>query len=180
MLNDRGLTNHENIFLDHAGVLRFLDCNVLYTVPIELAYSQRREALRQAYSSEILTLPVLPVTQRDGADSGMGLTALCEIVERRAGQADVKIEKMFAHRSLLERLSRISGGHLRNLFLLIRSAIDRSDDLPLTHEAVERTVRAQANSSALPLGAKKGKCSARFTARKPPSTMPQTGFGTAC
>jgi hypothetical protein len=152
ILNEQGLTNHENIFLDHAGVLRFLDCTVLYTVPIELAYSHRREALRQAYSSDILTLPVLPVVRKDGHDSKAGLKALCEIVERRAQEAGIDAGQMFEDRALLERLCRLSGGHLRNLFLFIRSTIDRSDDLPLARPAVEQTIADQANSLGLPLG----------------------------
>lgn len=154
ILSDQGLTNHENIFLDHSGVLRFLDCDVLYTVPIELAYSHRHEALRQAYSSEILTLPVMPVVRRDGKDSPSGLKALCQIVERRAQKAGVPLDQMFADRALLERLCRLSGGHLRNLFLFIRSTIDRSETLPLAEVAVKRTVAEQANNLILPLGTK--------------------------
>jgi hypothetical protein len=177
ILNDQGLTNHENIFLDHAGVLRFLDCNVLYTVPIELAYSLRREALKQAYSSEILTLPVLPVVRRDGQDSGAGLKALCHIVERRAQQAGVELNQLFSEQALLERLCRLSGGHLRNLFLLIRSAIDRSDKLPLTGAAVRRTVAEQSNSLSLPLGKKEKDALKEVHATKAPVDSADIWYG---
>ncbi len=154
ILNDQGLTNHENIFLDHAGVLRFLDCNVLYTVPIELAYSHKRQNLMMAYASDILALPVLPVLLRNGQDSDAGLKALCQIVERRAEGARLTTDRMFESRALLEQLCRFSGGHLRILFLLIRSAMDRCDELPLTEAAVKRTIAEQASSLALPLGKK--------------------------
>ena len=39
VINDRGLTNHENIFLDNSAILRALTCDVMYTIPIELADS---------------------------------------------------------------------------------------------------------------------------------------------
>src|SRR5262249_51255401 len=35
-LNDHGITNHEQLFLNSADVLRALQCDVLYTIPIEL------------------------------------------------------------------------------------------------------------------------------------------------
>lgn len=44
-----GVTNHENLFFDHAGTLRALRCDVLYTVPIELAYSRCRNRLKDHY-----------------------------------------------------------------------------------------------------------------------------------
>jgi hypothetical protein len=37
---NQDLTNHESLFLDQAGILRALNCGVLYTIPIELAYSR--------------------------------------------------------------------------------------------------------------------------------------------
>lgn len=178
VLNDQGLTNHENIFLDHAGVLRFLDCNVLYTVPIELAYSHKREILRQAYSSEILALPVLPVIRKDGHDSEAGLKALCHIVERRAGKAGVTAHEMFEHPDLLKRLCRLSGGHLRNLFLFIRSTIDRSDNLPLGAAAVEQMIADESNSLGLPLG-KKEKAALRLVheTKAPVEDPPEIWYG---
>jgi len=63
-----GYTNHENLFLDHAGALRALNCDVLYTIPIELAYSRANARLQDAYGSEILALPAVPVSTRGGAE----------------------------------------------------------------------------------------------------------------
>ena len=89
-ISDSGLTNHVSLFLDYAETLNALDCNVLYTIPIELAYSQRRPRLQAVYGEEILSLPVLPIRRRDGSDFDPGLAALCRIVRARAEQADVE------------------------------------------------------------------------------------------
>jgi hypothetical protein len=78
VFNDRGLTNHENIFLDHAGILRSLNCDVLYTIPIELAYSRCRQRLRDVYGSDILSLPVIPVTCRTGDPFEPGIKAIAK------------------------------------------------------------------------------------------------------
>jgi hypothetical protein len=157
VINDQGLTNHENIFVDHAGVLRFLNCDTLYTVPIELAYSRCRERLKMAYASEILALPVIPVSQRNDSDFPDGIRALCRIVEERIRKAGATVEEFFSGRSLLERLCRLSGGHVRNLFILLRSCLERCDSLPITRDVIDRTIKRQANDISLPLGAKEWK-----------------------
>jgi hypothetical protein len=51
---------------------------------------------------------------------------------------------------VVERLVTLSGGHLRQLFLLIRSALDRGD-APVTMPALDAAVRRQALDSTLPL-----------------------------
>jgi hypothetical protein len=146
-----GLTNHESLFLDQAATLRALDCHVLYTIPIELAYSPSRNRLNQTYGTEFLTLPVLPVTDRQGAEIPSGRSALERIVALRARRAGVAPEAIFAAPDLCSRVCGVSGGHVRTLFLLIRSALDRTEKLPISAEAVERTIRRQASDLALPL-----------------------------
>ena len=155
VITEQGLTNHVNIFLDGAGTLRALNCNVLYTVPIELAYSSSRERLKAAYATEILTLPVIPVSQREGSDFEPGLQTMYRIVEERTAKAGASIEELFSDRELLQRLCRVSGGHVRMLFILIRSAIERCNQLPITPEVVELTVKRQAGDISLAVDAKK-------------------------
>jgi hypothetical protein len=72
----KGLTNQRNIYLDHAAILRSLDCHVLYTVPIELAFSDAHLRLKAAYGCETLLLPLIPVSQRNGEDCLEGIRAL--------------------------------------------------------------------------------------------------------
>ncbi len=151
VINDRGLTNHESIFLDNANVLRFLACDVLYTIPIDLAYSRCRERLKLTYGTEILTLPVIPVAGRDDVPSEGGLSQLRRIVEERARKVGASPEELFESAAVGDRLCRVSGGHVRNLFILLRSSLERCDRLPITGDVAERAIRRAANDISLPL-----------------------------
>jgi hypothetical protein len=145
------LTNHENIFLDHSNVLKSLACDLLYTVPIELAYSSKRKRLELAFAGEIMTLGVVPVTQRGGGPFEPGLRALRAIVEGRTKRAKATLDGFFADPNSLDRLCMLSGGHVRNLFVLLRSCMERCRALPVTPETVEQTVRGQAMDLTYPL-----------------------------
>ncbi|MGH8902734.1 MAG: hypothetical protein ACRDYA_13920 [Egibacteraceae bacterium] len=143
-LNERGLTNHESLFLDHAGTLRALRCSVLYTVPIELAYSHCHNRLLDVYGGSILTLPAIPVRDRDGKDSPSGLSVLREIVELRARKAEVALDGMFESPELLTEVLRSSGGHVRGLFVLLRSILERTGKLPITQALADRSLSSAA------------------------------------
>ena len=153
VITEQGLTNHVNIFLDGAGTLRSLNCNVLYTVPIELAYSSSRERLKAAYATEILALPVIPVTRRDDSPFEDGLQTMSRIVEERTAKAGATMEEFFSDRELPRRLCALSGGHVRMLFILIRSAIERCNELPITPEVVDLTVKRGAIDISLAIDA---------------------------
>ncbi|MFN7959946.1 MAG: hypothetical protein U0002_01615 [Thermoanaerobaculia bacterium] len=144
VLNDQGLTNHENLFLDNARRFRALACHVVYTLPIELAYSTCRGRLQATYGTEILHLPVMPVCHRDGGGDPKAVAMLQRLVEARLAKAGATVQQCFAAPELLERLCRLSGGHFRNLFLLMRSALERSGALPLAEPVITRAVRRQA------------------------------------
>ena len=141
-LNDRGLTNHEQLFLNSADVLRSLQCDVLYTIPIELAYSHCHGRLADVYGGAILTLPMITVS---GAAGQPGIKRLIEIVRRRAEAAGVAQLSDLCVPEALQRVCLLSGGHPRSLFTLLRSAIDRSDGLPLETQAIDRAIRQQAS-----------------------------------
>lgn len=145
-----GYTNQENLFLDHAGALRALNCDVLYTIPIELAYSRAHARLQDAYGSEILALPAVPVNTRDGGVFRAGEDVLREIVRRRADKAGVSLDKVFAEPDLLEVL-RCSGGHIRGLFVMLQSILDRAAELPISHAITQRGLRRAAADLAVPL-----------------------------
>jgi hypothetical protein len=150
VINDQGLTNQRNIYLDHAAILRSLGCHVLYTVPIELAFSNAQLPLKAAYGCETLLLPLIPVSQRNGENCPEGLRALCRIVHRRIAKTGATPQQVFED-GVLERFCRVSGGYIRSLFILLRSAIDRCDELPITQEVADRTVRRQANDFSVSL-----------------------------
>ncbi len=112
-IDDHGLTNHEQLFLNSADVLRALQCNVLYTIPIELAYSHCHGRLADVYGSAILTLPMITVS---GADGGAGIERMIKTVRLRAEAAGVANTEDLCAMNDLRRLCLLSGGHFRSLF----------------------------------------------------------------
>lgn len=146
---DLGLTNHEQIFFHNSNILRSLGCDVVYTVPIELAYSTRRQRFQADYSAEILTVPVLPLADRAGKRNDRGHDAFLDVLRRRVEQAGGTWSDVWSD-ELVERLCQLSGGHFRQLFLLIRSSLERGG-VPITEEALAATVRRQAIDMTLPL-----------------------------
>ncbi len=146
-----GYTNHENLFLDHVGALRALNCDVLYTIPIELAYSRAHARLQDAYGSEILALPAVPVTTRDGGEFPAGVAVLREIVQRRTDKAGVGLDEVFADPDLLEDVLRYSGGHIRGLFVMLQSILHRAAELPISRAITQRGLRRAAADLAVPL-----------------------------
>jgi hypothetical protein len=80
-----------------------------------------------------------------------GLHALCRIVNHRVVKAGVTPQEFCPDSTVLEGLCRAYGGHIRTLFVLLASAMDRCDELPVTRAVVERTIRRQAIDLSLSL-----------------------------
>ncbi len=146
LVDDRH-TNHEQLFLDNSSTLRAFNCSVLMTIPIDLAYSRAQGRLRAQYGAAIATVPLVTVADRSGAPVGAGVEALVEVVGRRAlaagggpGDPAACAAALFEDRELLLRLVRLSGGLLRELFVLLTELLDRVDDLPVSRATVERYV----------------------------------------
>ena len=143
VLNDQGLTNQRNIFVDHAGILRALACPILDTVPVELAYSDAHVPLKTSYGCNIRFLPLIPVVQRrNGEDHPQGLRALCRIVNRRVVKAGVTPLQLPARTRRCWSISAAHpGARIGTPFVLLVSAMDRCEELPLTRAVVDRTIR---------------------------------------
>lgn len=126
--NDR----HRLVFWEGRGKLKALDCHVLYTAPIEYAFSRALPLLENEYG-EILGLPLIPVTAADDGVRRRAVQATKQIaIERITGCGATELG-LFEDPATLDELVELSGGHVRTLFLLVRTAIERSDLVaPLT------------------------------------------------
>lgn len=123
---------HPMLFWEGRGKLTALDCHVLYTVPIEYALSTAAPGLDQEYG-EILGLPLLPVTAADPAVRAAAVGQAKRIALQRIEGCGTTALELFEDPAALDELVELSGGHLRTLFLLVRTAIERSDlAAPLT------------------------------------------------
>lgn len=137
-------TNHEEIFIDRANQLKGLDCHLIYTIPISMVYSSRVADLRDIYDNDPLVLPMIMVEMPDNQTiCKEGMDQLKELIGRRVRKyAPTRhLEtNIFESLEVLEKLCLMSGGHIRNVMLLIRSAFDHIESLPITKQAVQRSI----------------------------------------
>ena len=135
---DEKRTNHEEIFIDRANQLKGLDCHVIYTVPVSLVYSFRAVSLLNIYGNAPLVLPMIMVETPDGQIYQKGIEKLKELIYRRVHK--YTLMQIFENEEILEHFCLMSGGHIRNLMLLIRSAFDHIDKLPITKRSAQRSI----------------------------------------
>jgi hypothetical protein len=157
VLADQRFTNHENLFLDNAATLRAINCSLLLTIPIELAYSPAQGRLRDEYGSSIITVPLVSIAEHTGERIEDGHAALIEIIGRRArrafgdearGDPTVSADKIFATRDLLHRVVTVSGGHVRSLLVILTGLLDYVDELPIDDTTVDRFLARSAKDLA--------------------------------
>lgn len=132
---------HRMVFWEGRGKLRALDCHVVYTAPIEYVYSRALPTLENEYG-EILGLPLIPVTASDRAIQAKARQVTRDVALERLAACDVAPEDLFETGDMLDELIRLSGGHLRSLFLLVRTAIETSGlEAPLRNDHIQQIVR---------------------------------------
>jgi hypothetical protein len=142
-----GRSNHDQIFLDRSEQLQALDCHLLYTVPISLLYSNRAADLANTYGNTQV-LPMIMVQTPDNQPYQRGINKVTEILQKRLNLIDpnLSIVDMFEEREALERLCLMSGGHVRNLLLLMKEAIKYTNTLPIPTRALLRSISELRNT----------------------------------
>ena len=131
-----GETSHVQLFINEAPILQALACDVLLTVPIELAYSGRQRALVERYGGRLLTLPAIAVRDRTRAICDDALDQLRQVFVSRCEAADVPPAAVFENDNLLDEVLRSTGGHVRSIPQAIRSLVGEVDHLPITADTV--------------------------------------------
>ncbi len=141
-----GITTHERLFLNRGSQLHALRCHIVYTLPISMVYSPSATALMNVFGRDPAVLPMVKIANRDGNDNQDGMEALRKIISKRLTAASVtQWTSAFDSLEAWNYLCRMSGGHLRNLLILIRSACTASGNLPLTQRVIEQAVRGISN-----------------------------------
>ncbi|HEX5337585.1 MAG TPA: hypothetical protein VFW53_04040 [Gallionella sp.] len=111
LLDDKKST-HEHLFVLHAEQLKSPRCHIVYTMPISLVYNAN---LGNDFDS-ILVIQMVKTT----AD---GMTCLRQVIANR-----VDIATVFEQAELVDRLTQLSGGVMRDLMRLVRLATDTDED----------------------------------------------------
>jgi hypothetical protein len=143
-----GRTQPEYLFIDRGEQLRRLKCHLVYTIPLALIFSNEYEALKNRLGGGIApkVLPMVLVRQRDGSDYEPGMSLLRQLVLARAfpeflsHDREEFITELFDSPETLDRLCRVSGGHIRNLLGLLYSCLQRQDP-PFSRDCLEAVIK---------------------------------------
>lgn len=135
-----GRSNHDQIFIDRNEQLKDLDCHLVYTVPISLIYSNRSASLTDIYGTPQV-LPMIMVQTSENEPYQKGINKVIELLQKRLNTVDssLSIVDLFENRSSLENLCLMSGGHARNLLLLMKEALKYTNTLPISNKALQRS-----------------------------------------
>ena len=115
----------EYLFVERGEQLNKLKCHVVYTIPLVLIFSNALGRLTNRFGVDPKVLPMVAVKKRNGVDYPAGITLLKEMIMKRAfpgvsgEESQNLITKIFDSPETLERLCKVSGGHLRNLLMLL-------------------------------------------------------------
>ena len=143
-----GRTQPEYLFIDRGEQLRKINCHVVYTIPLALIFSNDCETLKNRLGGGLTpkVLPMVPVRRRTGEEFQDGMALLRQMVLVRAFP-NISLEKQleltkeaFDTPETLNRLCRVSGGHVRNLLGLLFDCL-RQEDPPISRECLERVIR---------------------------------------
>lgn len=142
-----GRSNHDQIFIDRQNQLKALDCHLVYTVPISLLYSDRATSLTEIYGTPQV-LPMIMVKTPDNQPYQPGIDKVIEILKKRLEKVDPSrdIISLFENQDSLNQLCLMSGGHARNLLLLMKQALEYTNTLPISKRALQRSISELRNT----------------------------------
>lgn len=149
-----GRSQQEYLFVDQGECLAKLHCHLVYTMPLALKFSHDYGLLTQRFE-EPKVLPMVPVQYRDGQECVKGMELLRQMVLARAfpmmspSQREAHVLHVFESAASLDRLCRMSGGHVRDLLRLLNEWIKKGRRLPLPGHVLEDVIRARRNEMTL-------------------------------
>ncbi|MEM7066667.1 MAG: P-loop NTPase fold protein [Cyanobacteria bacterium P01_B01_bin.77] len=141
----QGRRQPEYLFVDRGDQLKKLRCHVVYTVPLVLSFSNEQENLTNRFGSAPQVLPMVRTQNRDGNPCEAGINSLRQMLLARAfpdltaEERLTKVGELFDSLETLDRLCIASGGHVRNLLVLINYCLKKADP-PFTSELLDRVV----------------------------------------
>lgn len=152
-----GRPQQEYLFVDQGEFLTKLNCHLIYTMPLSLKFSNDYGMLTQRFPEDPKVLPMVPVEWPDGRVHEEGMALMKQMVLARAFpdlQPDERLNKIteiFDSTAALDRLCRLSGGHVRDLLRLLNTWIMEEMALPLSRETLDQVVRARRNEMTMPI-----------------------------
>ena len=137
------------IFAQRGSDLSRLSCHLVYTMPLALRYSDDYPLVKQKFKSNPIVLPMVPPKLRNGEENTMGMNLLRQMVLARAypdlSKEDrlAKITEVFDDIKTLDALCIASGGHVRNLLIILNGWIRQEKTLPLSLNGLNKVLTVE-------------------------------------
>ena len=120
-------------------------------MPLALKFSNDYGNLTQRFPSDPKVLPMVSVELSNGSNFEPGMVLLRQMVLARAFpdlnplERLNRINEVFDDAKSLDRLCKVSGGHVRDLLRLLNNWIQRERKLPLSRQTLEALIRYRRN-----------------------------------
>jgi hypothetical protein len=119
-------SSYSDFFITHAEQLNAPACHVIYTVPIAVSFSFNTHDF---YTDRVFVLPMVKYKEPAGQ------AQLIALIKKR-----LDVDRLFESERLLIALINMSGGSMRDLFLLIRAACETAEN-SIKQADVDRAIR---------------------------------------
>lgn len=134
-----GCLTTEKLFIHRAAQLTGFLCHVIYTLPIELAYSHHNASIKLRYSGH---LPVVPMTKIETPPPECkahhpGIKKFREMITTRLSSVGANEDDLFHSAKVRDELIKLTGGQPTELMSFIREAIV-TDGLPISSQGLKR------------------------------------------
>lgn len=141
----------EYLFVTRGEKLRQFNCHVVYTTPLVLNFSNCIAPLSDRFGGAPKVLPMVRVQSRNGTLYNEGITLLRHMILARAFPDLPEAERLFHLNDVFDdpatcdRLCIVSGGHVRNLLVLLYGCLQKQDP-PIDRDTLEEVIATQRDS----------------------------------
>jgi hypothetical protein len=134
-----GCSTTEYLFVHRSEQLRAFRCHLIYTLPVDLAYSHVGSNIRQLYGGY---LPVVPMTELitrppKSKTHPLGMKKFRDIIDARLKSVGATETDLFQNNRVRDDLIKLTGGQPFELMSLVREALV-TEGLPIGPAGVKR------------------------------------------
>jgi energy-coupling factor transporter ATP-binding protein EcfA2 len=139
---EAGCSTTEYLFVHRSAQLTAFQCHLVYTVPIELAYSHHESTIKRLYGGDF---PVVPMTKIEtpppsGKTYPKGIAKFREMISARLASVGAVEDQLFENNKVRDDLIKLTGGQPTELMTLIREAIV-TEGIPIGPKGIKRATQ---------------------------------------
>jgi energy-coupling factor transporter ATP-binding protein EcfA2 len=134
-----GCSTTEYLFIHRSPQMTAFQCHLIYTLPIELAYSHHESTIKRLYGGHLPVVPMTKLATRppNSKTYTNGIKKFREIIAARLKSVDATDADLFQTNKVRDDLIKLTGGQPTELMGMVREAIV-TDGLPIGSAGLKR------------------------------------------